>query len=126
MNAPQKSESPLAGGPIDEQMTGDEAIVGNTDAERKAYATPAARRALAGITLRRIGGCDGAPRDIVSRWARTRALASVYDVAAWLDRVMPTVGAGARREVVDAANRRQHQLAEAADLLRGPGGCAGP
>ena len=46
MNAPQTSEGPLAGGPIAEQNTGNIAIVGDAEAERKRWATLQARLAV--------------------------------------------------------------------------------
>lgn len=48
MNALHKSEGPLAGGPIAEKSTGDDAIVVGTDAERKRRDTLTAMLALHG------------------------------------------------------------------------------
>lgn len=64
----------------------DKGIVGNTDAERKAYASLQARAAIAGFALRRFDGEDGRPVFLVSRWNLTRDLHTLDDVAAWLDR----------------------------------------
>lgn len=86
MSAPQTSEGPLAGGPIAEQMTEYEAIVGNADVKRKRFATAQATAALRGITLRRIEG-DFGQQYIATFHALTKAFDDLAEVESWLERV---------------------------------------
>lgn len=58
-----------------------------TAGDEKRLATLRARAALAGITLHVMEGDAGRPQYIVSRWALTKALDSLEDLQAWLDRV---------------------------------------
>ena len=55
--------------------------------EGKAFATLAARFALAGHTLTRSNPADGAVLYYAGRWGKTRELADLDAVAFWLDRV---------------------------------------
>ena len=53
----------------------------------KAFATLAARFALAGHTLTHSNPADGAVLYYAGRWGKTRELANLDAVAFWLDRV---------------------------------------
>ena len=59
----------------------------NTTAQRKHFATLAARLALAGWVLHRTAANDGPVRFYVTRWGMGRDLASLDAVAAFADRV---------------------------------------
>ena len=83
MNAPQTSEGPLAGGPIAEQNTGNIAIVGDAEAERKRWATLQARLALRGVSLKRLPGGDY----LVCSWNLSKPLSDVQAVEAFAEKV---------------------------------------
>lgn len=98
------------------------------DADRKRYCSMQARAAMAGFALRRFDDEGGRSVYVVTRWNLSRELNTLDEVSAWLDRAIgvashqdPGRRERERRELIDAANRRQDQLDEAADLLRRPG-----
>lgn len=101
-------------------MSGDAVL----DVDAKTVATLVARAAIAGYQLVQLA--DGS--FVASRWGMFRSL----DHAAAVEAFLARVGAGAghepdrlereRRSMIDAANRAQDRLDEAADFLRGPGG----
>lgn len=131
MSHVQTSESPLAGGPIAEQDTSDEPIVVGIDAERNRFATAHATAASCGMTLRQVTPDDSQPLFTANFQALKQAFVDLAEVEAWVDQVtgaQPLHDPGRRlrqlerRAAVDAANRHQDQLDEAADFLRGPGG----
>jgi predicted NAD-dependent protein-ADP-ribosyltransferase YbiA (DUF1768 family) len=66
MSTPQKSECPAATGHSANQHT-DGAIFNEVDAERKRFATMAARAAIKGHTLQRLGSGF-----LLSRWGNVR------------------------------------------------------
>ena len=127
MSEPHKSESPAATGLIAENSIQEAAIVGADDGEGKGFASLRARAALAGFVVRRFGSEEG-PAYSVSRWNLVRELRTLDDVSAWLDGATgtqpqhPGRRERERRALIDADNRRQDELDDAADLLRGPGG----
>jgi hypothetical protein len=85
MNAPHKSEGPLAGGPDAEQGKNNGTDSRTAHADDKRFATLRAQAAIAGHELRREPVGDSASLYVVRRWVLRLELASLGDVAAWLD-----------------------------------------
>jgi hypothetical protein len=83
----RKSEGPLAGGPNAEQEKNDDADSRTAHADDKRFATLRAQAAIAGHELRREPSGDSAWLYVIRRWGLRRELASLDDLAAWLDRV---------------------------------------
>ncbi len=85
MNAPQKSECPLAGGQVAEETKERTAIVAPSEAMGKEYATLQAEFAFLGHCLghsRRAD--DGRVTFTVSRWGQARNFSHLGDVRAFL------------------------------------------
>jgi hypothetical protein len=83
------NEKALAAGTaqgFEEGIIESEVIVGTADDDRKRFATLQARAAIAGHELKREPVADGAWLYVMRRWGLRRELASLGDVAAWLDR----------------------------------------
>jgi hypothetical protein len=97
-----------------------------TDDAGKAFATLRAQAALAGHALHCGIDEQGKATYTTSRWAGwLRTFADLDAVAQWLRIVTGhdlDHQARDRREQINAANRTQDQLDEAADFLRGPDG----
>ena len=55
--------------------------------ERKRFNTLQAAAALSGITLHQLEDDHGAPIYIATRWAMTKQLSTLDEVALWLERV---------------------------------------
>lgn len=81
MTAPQKSESPGGAGQIAEQST-DTAILTEADSERKRFDTLAARSALKGHTLARLGSGY-----LLSKWGHVRHFVDLDTAEAMLRRI---------------------------------------
>ena len=81
MTAPQKSESPAATGQIAEQST-NTAILTEADAERKRFDTLAARAAIMGHTLAKLGSGY-----LLSKWGHVRHFVDLDTAEAMLRRI---------------------------------------
>lgn len=81
MTAPQKSESPAATGQIAEQNT-NTAILNEADAERKRFDTMAARAAIMGHTLAKLGSGY-----LLSKWGHVRHFVDLDTAEAMLRRI---------------------------------------
>ena len=81
MTAPQKSESPAATGQIAEQST-NTAILAEADAERKRFDTMAARAAIKGHTLAKLGSGY-----LLSKWGHVRHFVDLDTAEAMLRRI---------------------------------------
>ena len=86
MTAPQKSESPLAGGQVADQNTENGSIVAPTVTAAKDFATITAKLALKGHALQRnVSANDGLVTFVVvSRWGQSRSFTHWNNVCAFL------------------------------------------
>jgi hypothetical protein len=85
MHAPQKSETPLAGGAIAKQSTNTQ-IVANAESQRKAEATLAALFALHGHEVAKLS--DGSY--LIARWGLSRRCADLAELRAFAQRIGAT------------------------------------
>lgn len=81
--APQKCETPLAGGEFAKENTECEAIVGQTFADHKAFANLRARFAILGHELHVIRKGDVSYFE-VRRWGQSRTCSTLHDLQGFL------------------------------------------
>jgi hypothetical protein len=118
MSTPRTRERPVGAGLSQEIQEIEDALIIADDASAiKRFAGMAAQAALVGHVLERRVSEHGAVTYRAAHWGWSRTFASMVDVEDWLRGVLGRT----RSAIIDADNRRQDELAEVADLLRGTG-----